>query len=393
MKFSKVISRLKISKPMLQLPFRKSQELPPLPTEPLPLYRICSCSCSFPNTYPPCFQVRVRFRGRLFSVVVDLLELRNSPDRVREFQRFYHQIASGEICDCESDDDEEDCDAPYVHGVGPYDCFKWAVEPCLTAFKTKAPPLADDQPLTLEQRHGSEVHQCRLKAVDNCLEPGVLFVIQAGNSPVSESPSTSLVSKRPAISSIFPCFSLSQIEYEEEDQYSIFDQEPRLIRVSGQEYVFKSYAAELDCSHAMQEVCKHERLSEMLLPDEVRYWRLFGVAQDPHGSVIGLLFHKIPGMLLREAMERWHKTVIRGQWEHKIKTTVDALHANQISWGHATLDNIVVDEEGDPWLTDFATGDNEEWIPMDSSAAIAADRIGLGEVMKYMDGLRYESYS
>ncbi|KAJ6790441.1 hypothetical protein PWT90_03019 [Aphanocladium album] len=352
--------------------FRKAAKELPSSSIPQPLYRIRSATCSNLNTDSPSFTVYIRFQGKVFSIVVQLLELRNSPNRVREFQGFYNQLASGEICNCDSDDDEEDCQAPYTHGIGDM----------------KAPTLPPTEPLTLKQRYASEAYQCKLKAVDDRLEPGLLYVVEAGDTFLSED-SQSTSDGHPSLSEVFPCVPLSEIEYPELDPSVMLDYEPRFVRVDNRDYLFKSY--ETEHNHAMQEVRKHERLSKIVLPDAVRFWRLYGIAQNHHGNAAGLLFHTISGMLLPEALERWHTGVIKGQWPHKINATVDALHANQISWGHADVNNIVIDANGDPWLTDFPTTINGEWIDMDSSTAITADRYGLESVMKYIDGRRYES--
>ncbi|KAJ3496213.1 hypothetical protein NLG97_g2821 [Lecanicillium saksenae] len=365
--------------------FRKgSQETAP-PVIPQPLYRIRSITCSNAEKDPLSFSVWIRFNGKIFSVIVELLRLKNSPNRQLEFHQFYQQLSMGEICSCDSDDEEEDCNSPATHRMGLYDCVDWAVTPCLDAFRTKAPPLPSAEPLTLKQRYSREAYQCHLNADNERLEPGVIFMVSIGGAFVPERSRPPTPEVHPRLSEVFPCFPLSEIEYPELDPSAMFDYEPRFVRVGDQDYLFKPY--ETEHNHAMQEVRKHEHISQIHGGAEVRFWRLFGIAQNQHGSAAGLLFHPIDGMLLPEALERCQTDEIKGQWTKKITATVNKLHANHISWGLATADNIVIDSEGEPWLIDFPTDIYEQWVDMDSSTAINADRDSLHMLINYIDGM------
>ena len=146
------------------------------------------------------------------------------------------------------------------------------------------------------------------------------------------------------------------------------------------------------CRHAaMTEVRKHERIAAAAASTgdapPLRFWTLFGIAQSCRGLPAGLLFHPVPGgMPLREALACCDEDDEDelAAWPGAIAATVEALHVRGAVWGNAVVDNIVVDEDGEIWLTKH----EELWVDQASDTAMERDWNIARLIQEHIEGLR-----
>lgn len=258
-------------------------------------YRICGYSQSNPQETLAWFSLQLRLHGNLFSITVSESRFRNSPNRVLEFQGYLAYLASDEDA-FESDDSEcirvpESDDVHRQEDMTMDDCFAWAVQPFIDSFKILAPkPLPASR---IQQYFNSKSYECQLGASDDRLEPGPIELLDMNDSFVpggcgihcSHEHST-------GASALFPAFLPSQIDVLGDDPCRIFDDEPRLVRVQGEAYFFKSFE-EAGEDLARKEIRKYEEIAKANFGPEVRTSRLFGIVQDDQNRVMGILLHHI----------------------------------------------------------------------------------------------------
>lgn len=348
---------------LARLQRRPSSQAPPVSNR--PPYRIIDVSYTDPREANAMLLIRIRYRGQRFTIIVNPDNFEGSPARELEFRRFYHLFASDNVCSCEQGADNSlDCESPFTHGLDTADCVAWAVAPCLEDFVKKMPPLPASAPLTLKQRYGLEIWECNLLARDEHLRTDLIYRTNDGHTlePVEDYP----VAANPHLSSIFPSFPLHRIvvvDDDDQDADALQDREPRHVRVGTMLCYYKCF--ERAHAAAIAEVRKHETLATAAAsasstedappPPPPRFWRLFGIAQSCRGLAAGLLFHDMPGaMPLREALAQCDEDDEDelAAWPGAIAAAVEALHARGVAWGNAVEDNILVDEDGEIWLTE-----------------------------------------
>ncbi|KAJ4159417.1 uncharacterized protein LMH87_008319 [Akanthomyces muscarius] len=135
--------------------------------------------------------------------------------------------------------------------------------------------------------------------------------------------------------------------------------------------------------------CNLYAKDERLLPDltPLRFWTLFGIAQSCRGLAAGLLFYHVPaGMPLREALACCDEDDEDelAAWAGAIAATVEALHARGAVWGNAVEDNIVVDEDGEVWLTEH----EELWVDQASDTEMERDWNIVRLIQERIEGVR-----
>ncbi|OAA71796.1 hypothetical protein LEL_09031 [Akanthomyces lecanii RCEF 1005] len=372
---------------LARLQRRPSSQSPPIFR--LPPYRIIDLWYTYPMEVAPLLIIKVRYRGQRFIIIVDPDKFEGSPARELEFRRFYHLFASGNVCSCEQGADNNlDCDSLFTHGLEIGGCVAWAVAPCLEEFAKRAAPLQSTAPVTLKQRYGLEIWECNLYAKDERLLPDLICLTNDGYTlePEKDFP----IVTNPQLSGIFPSFPLHRIAtIVDDDADALRDHEPRRVRIGSTMYSYKCF--ERAHAAAMTEVRKHERIAAAAASTEdappLRFWSLFGIAQSCRGLAAGLLFYSVlAGMPLREALACCDEDDEDelAAWHGAIAATVEALHARGAVWRNAVEDNIVVDEDGEVWLTEH----EELWVDQATDAAMEKDWNIARLIQEHIEGFR-----
>ena len=123
-------------------------------------------------------------------------------------------------------------------------------------------------------------------------------------------------------------------------------------------------------------------------PKEVRTSRLYGIVEDDKSHVIGLLLYYIlvDDTLYGKVIESESLgSSVKDRWKRQVTITVEALHRAGIIWGDAKASNILVDTDGDAWVTDFGGGFTEGWVDRDKAGTIEGDLQGLRAIIDFVD--------
>lgn len=76
---------------------------------------------------------------------------------------------------------------------------------------------------------------------------------------------------------------------------------------------------------------------------------------------------------------------VKDKWKRQVMVTVEALHRAGIIWGDAKASNILVDTDGDAWVTDFGGGHTEGWVDRDKTGTVEGDLQGLQAIIDFFD--------
>ncbi|KAJ3498978.1 hypothetical protein NLG97_g705 [Lecanicillium saksenae] len=347
-------------------------------------YRICSYSLSNPHEDSAWFSLGLRLHGKEFSITVLESQFRNSPNRLREFLKYHAYLTSHEDTS-EGEDDACTAESNDVGGGQDMtidDCFAWAVQPFIVLFNEIAPKPSPTLEITLDDYFNYDSYCCHLRATYDSLEPGPVELLETIPSFIPEEYETeSSNQENPEVSALFPTFPLSVIEIVSDRPEDKFDEEPRLVRVQGSEYFFKSFEA-LGEDIGRSEIRKYEEMAKANLSPESHISRLFGIAQDDQGKVVGIMLHRIhhENTTLEDVILTTTPESTRKRWRDQIRQSLEALHAAGIAWGDARAGNVIVDVQGDAWITNFAGGYTKGWVDKDRTGAIASDIQGFSRI-------------
>ncbi|KAK2593681.1 hypothetical protein QQS21_008624 [Conoideocrella luteorostrata] len=366
-------------------------------------YRICGYSKSNHGEAPAWFALQLRMHGKSFSIVVSESRFRNSPQRVLEFQEYFKYLTSDEDAFEDYEDnvstghvDEEGAspdagghdDTAECGGIAIGECFAWAVQPFIESFKSLAPKPAPASKITLQDFFKSESYECQLMSLDDHLCSGN---IQSSDMDYSFVPQGQTIDGNPQrheslASSGFPIFALPELEIVSDYPDTIFDDEPHRVCVHGQEYFFKSFE-EVGEDLGRREIEKYEQIAKANFGSDVRTSRLFGIAQDEHFKIVGVLLYRIDEQttLADAAVQPQTPESTKARWKEQVRKTLEALHQAGIIWGDAKADNVLVDMDGGAWIVDFGGGYTEGWVDKDNAGTIAGDLEGLGHIMHFID--------
>ncbi|KAM3500115.1 hypothetical protein MY11210_009550 [Beauveria gryllotalpidicola] len=306
---------------------------------------------------------------------------------MHEFQNYLTYLASDEPSESEDNDSiPETNDAHNDQDITIDDCFAWAVHPFIISFKKLAPKASSTSKTTLQDYFNSESYECQLGAADDRLVPESIDLLDTNNSFI---PKDCYIDRNNNHSSnasaLFPTFPLSQIEIMSDYPDKILDDEPRLVRVQGEVYFFKSFEA-VGEDLGRREIRKYGQIAKANFGPEIRTSRLFGIAQDDQRRIMGILLHPIhEDTTLADALVPTTPESTRMRWKEQIRLSLQALHGAGIIWGDAKADNVIVDLQGDAWIIDFGGGYTEGWVDRDSSGTIAGDIEGLKKIVALLN--------
>lgn len=308
-------------------------------------------------------------RGKRFHVSLTTEDVRG-PDEdeelVQTFLRFRKSM----------DDDPEAMEA----------LQEWMVKPCISHMDRLAPSMPRTAPPSLAEYFNAETFMLKLANVEGRLE--------ATQCPHDPSVTRSLVPKvlmsdptvSEAISQGVPCIPASQLAavLEPDAHEADYDLIPRTVRVIGKDTRFHFKGA------FMQEAFRREldillRFQRDSFPDDLRVSRLGGlVTWDDGVSIIGLLVEYIHGSeTLAYAAEEASKAE-RDKWAQQIRAIVKQLHDANITWGNAIVDHVLVDPNGDAWVTDFGGGYTEGWVDRELEGTREGDLQGLSRIENFL---------
>jgi len=349
------------------------------------LYRILGYTTSNERDEHQWFSLEIRLHTSRFKIsVAPSLHFRNSAARTDEFQKYHALLVSGDEGGDGSEhelDDGEERDAASHPSL--YDCFDWAVEPCLGEFERLSPPSPpiEGNQLSLSHFLASVCYECDLTATDGVLAPGEIELMDPIDGDGQPSPGTVL---EPWTTS-FPSFSPAEIAVVCEDPENPFDSNATRVSVSQTPLYFKQ-SLHLDDELAQREVETYERIAGAELGPGVRTSRLFGVVRNERQQLVGLLLYRIEEAdILTFAVGPDTPDDLKERWARQIRETIAGLHQAGITWGDAKPDNILIDTHGDAWVIDFGGGRTEGWVDSGKSGSVEGDLQGLGRILEFIE--------
>ncbi|OAA53724.1 Protein kinase-like domain protein [Cordyceps fumosorosea ARSEF 2679] len=343
---------------------------------PRPDYRICEYAASELDETPAWLSLKLRLHARILTISVQEARFLNSPACLREF-RAYVAAVNADLAGAGRDSVD--------------DCFAWAAAPFLPAFAELAPKpvlaASGAAPVvTLADVLGLPKYECALGAVDDRLDPGPITVV-AGTEHSEDLVPDNL----PPVSDTSLAFPLSEVELITEDGCDPYDEDPRRVRVRGQECLFEPTSGFGD-DFAAQLIGTYERLAHAALPPSARVSQLFGVVQDPGHPVAGILLHPIAGgvsledaLAALDALTPEKEAEARVRWAGQLSSTLAALHERGLVWGDAWAGNVTVDARGDAWIVDFAGGRTDGWVSEELAGTAEGDLEGLGKIVHFIN--------
>lgn len=116
--------------------------------------------------------------------------------------------------------------------------------------------------------------------------------------------------------------------------------------------------------------------------------RLLALIQDPdsygNNHIIGILLTLIDaagdlGTLATDAPEP-----LKRRWYRAVAHTVKTLHSNDIIWGDAKADNVLIDHQQNAWLVDFGGGVTAGWVDPELGGTKKGDLQGLQRLREFL---------
>lgn len=75
---------------------------------------------------------------------------------------------------------------------------------------------------------------------------------------------------------------------------------------------------------------------------------------------------------------------LKKKWSDQIRETVDKLHELGVVWGDGKASKVVVDQENNIWLIDFAGGWTEGWVNEELSDTVDGDNEAVTNITKFL---------
>lgn len=148
---------------------------------------------------------------------------------------------------------------------------------------------------------------------------------------------------------------------------------------------FKPFQHAFRSAQTNTELMTHRKLARaQLTSPEVRICRIYGVVRDESG-LLGMLF---PWIDMNAVLSRWHAqdslSHLRHRWASQIDESIKALHQQDIIWGDAKAENILIDKDDNAWVIDFGGGYTPGWVDPDKSGTLQGDEQGLERIMEML---------
>jgi hypothetical protein len=330
--------------------------------------------------------VYVKVYGKALAISICAEEFDNSPTRLDEFTQYLDLLqldTKGEWLSEEEHDVHEGVESPTQRptlDLSLDGCYEWAVRPFFPMLIEIVPRPSDAATITLQHFFSGESFDASLTAVDDSLIPGV---IEAKDDMENVVGNPGILWKTTC-----PIFHTKEVEVLSDDPTYVLIDEPTRVRVQGRQLFFKAFQ-DPDDSIGAKEVLTLEKISKTGFdPKGVRASRLYGIVEDDKSHVIGLLLNYIlvEDTLYGKVIEAESLgSSVKDKWKRRVTITVEALHRAGIIWGDAKASNILVDTDGDAWVTDFGGGFTEGWVDRDKAGTIEGDLQGLRAIIDFVD--------
>ncbi|KAL2681306.1 hypothetical protein Neosp_008917 [[Neocosmospora] mangrovei] len=106
------------------------------------------------------------------------------------------------------------------------------------------------------------------------------------------------------------------------------------------------------------------------------------------GDIIGLLRDWVLpssyGSTLRDMDISAVPRELKNKWLDQIRETVDKLHEIGVVWGDGKASNVVVDQEDNIWLIDFAGGWTQGWVDEELADSVDGDNQAIRNIAKFL---------
>ncbi|KAL6692968.1 hypothetical protein J3F84DRAFT_401524 [Trichoderma pleuroticola] len=108
---------------------------------------------------------------------------------------------------------------------------------------------------------------------------------------------------------------------------------------------------------------------------------LHGVVRDGNG-LAGMLFTWINNKgVLSKARADQSTVQLKAHWATQIKDTLEMLHHQNIIWGDAKAENILIEMDDNAWVIDFGGSYTVGWVDKDKAGTVEGDAQGLARIL------------
>ncbi|KAK7431628.1 hypothetical protein QQZ08_001846 [Neonectria magnoliae] len=83
-------------------------------------------------------------------------------------------------------------------------------------------------------------------------------------------------------------------------------------------------------------------------------------------------------------MEENPRLELRNKWRAQIETAVTEPHKLGSAWGDTKLENILIDQDDNAWITDFKGGYTRGWVDPEKARTVEGDLQGLQRIIKFI---------
>jgi len=73
-------------------------------------------------------------------------------------------------------------------------------------------------------------------------------------------------------------------------------------------------------------------------------------------------------------------SALKEKWVAQIEHTVAELHKNDIIWGDAKPENVLIDEDDNAWVIDFGGGFTSPWVEYENRQSREGDLLALARI-------------
>lgn len=76
---------------------------------------------------------------------------------------------------------------------------------------------------------------------------------------------------------------------------------------------------------------------------------------------------------------------MKERWASQISRSLKRLHDNDIIWGDAKAENILIDKNDDAWIIDFGGNYTSGWVDKDKSGTLEGDKQGVAKILDILN--------
>jgi serine/threonine protein kinase len=171
------------------------------------------------------------------------------------------------------------------------------------------------------------------------------------------------------------------------DNSTALPSQPDKVSIRGEQVCFFKRVMGGDIPSTIREFSAYAKIQSAGFGPEVFTSRLYGVVEDEETSrVIGLLLTYIDfqNQTLYCAKRHPRFGSLKKKWLGQIVSTLQSLHAHQITWGDGKPANVLIDIYDDAYLIDFGGGYTQGWVDKELSNTMEGDLQALERITNYL---------